>query len=139
MLEDSGELTGVGETVLLECIEIENKTPPPKDKELWEQFEELWLLFPQDDAYRNFPKTRDIRRDKEKSFEEYVNALERGIKHNDLITALRNEIAMRNKPSITNQFTFMRSPVNWLRKDTYKDNMKAPDIEEDNDYGKQVY
>lgn len=132
MLNEDGSVSGVGETVLFECVEKPQETTT-KDK----RFEEIWSMFPRDDEFRGFPKTRMIRTNKSQAKTEYLHCLERGATSEQLITALTNEINYRSSSQKENLFTYMRSPVNWFRNDTYQDYLEIENSSSE-DYGKQI-
>ncbi|WP_333640711.1 hypothetical protein [Mesotoga prima] len=131
-MEDDGTLTGVGETVLFDCI-AEIKTEQVNA----DRFDEIWLLFPRDDSFKSFSKTRLIRSNKPKAKEEYFAAIARGATHEQLIASLQNEINYRSSSDGENLFKYMRSPVNWFKLDTYLDYEETENVRED--YGKQLF
>lgn len=133
MLNEDGSVSGVGETVLFECIAKQPNNLNNNEN----RFEEIWLLFPRDDEFRGFPKTRLIRTNKVRAKEEYYHCIARGATDEQLITALNNEIRQRSDSQSENLFTFMRSPINWFRNDTYMDYLEV-DAEERKEYGKQI-
>lgn len=119
---------------MFDCIEGVTQEQVSSDK-----FEELWVLFPKDDEFGSFPKTRTIRINKVRAKEEYIQALNRGATHDLLILGLKNELIDREQASTSeNAFKYMRSPANWFKADTYLDYVNNNPANFKSEYGKQI-
>ena len=83
-------------------------------------FSEFWEEFPRDDKFGNFPLTRVIRTNKRNAERSYNAALNKGIKHEQLISALRKDVAFRMKSSLSkNNLKYIPGPYRWLNDETY--------------------
>lgn len=116
LIDESCSLTAIGESVLSGCANTEHATSAP----LEDKFDEIWALFPKDDGFRHFGKTRMIRWNKSESKKAYLEAL-KTYTHQDLLKALRNEIAFRNDSSKENLFKYMKGSVNWFKHQSFVD------------------
>lgn len=119
-INDDDSLTNAGEQVLFSCIEKETEaTNPPTEKSA--DFDAIWLMFPKDDGFRHFEKTRMIRWNKAETKKEYDIALTK-VTHEELVRALANEIAYRKQSSTKeNFFKYMKSSINWFKTEHYNE------------------
>ena len=132
LLDAEYNLTSDGETILFYCIEEESALVPKNDR-----FEEIWVLFPRDDGFREFSKTRMIRWNKSEAKKQYEELLSE-VSHDELVKALNKELEYRSTHSTKeNLFKYMRGPVNWFKERTYLEFVDY-EPEEKLDYGKQV-
>lgn len=135
-LDEKDELTLVGENVLFSCIEKEVE-PTPISTTKNEKFDEIWMMFPKDDGYRHFEKSRIIRWNKAETKREYEEALKK-VKHEDLVRALNNEVAYRKLSSTKeNFFKYMKSSVNWFKTEQYNEFIDEQQNVEDS-HGKEL-
>ena len=59
-IDETDKVTAGGEAVLFSCVQTNfEETKPIANIE--DRFDEIWMLFPRDDGYRHFSKTRMIR------------------------------------------------------------------------------
>lgn len=125
----------IGESLLLSLnSDITEPIEPPNE----DQFEEFWKLFPKNDAFRTFPKTRDLRLNKVETKKQYKIARQT-YSHEQLIEALKAEVADKSGSTIKNMFTYMKGSVNWLKDKAFLDfmNYESPS-EEENFFGKNI-
>lgn len=133
VITEDGELSPSGELLLFNCL---SDQPSVVIESVDSKFEELWALFPRDDGYKNFPKTRMIRWNKKETRAQYEDALTQ-CSHEVIMNALRNEIAFRQESSAENMFKYMKGSANWLRDRVYL-NFVDYEQEEENQYGKGI-
>lgn len=132
-IDELGRLTNTGENILLSCVEFE--VPPKPVVEENDRFDEIWLTFPIDDAHGNYSKTRQIRYNKPETRKAYYDALLHKT-HDELMKALKNEIAYRKQPGKDNLLKYMYISYNWFNKQGY-DNELIPEVIKE-EYGKGV-
>ena len=132
ILDSELGITAVGETVLFDCLDEDKVVVPAEDK-----FDELWLLFPKDDEFKSFPRTRTIRTNKAQAKTEYYNTLAKGYTHEQLVNALKNEVIYRSESTKENLFKYMRSPINWFKNESYLDFVDINIVKPD-EYGKEI-
>lgn len=136
-IEENGLVSVIGESLLLSLassspVEVEDK------EAIDEQFEEFWKEFPKNDAFRQFPKTRDLRLNKVETKRQYRIARQ-DYSHEQLIGALKAEIADKSGSTIKNLFTYMKGSVNWLRDKAFLDFFNYENTEEENNFfGKDI-
>lgn len=136
VLADNEDITATGESVLFDCLD-EDKTIAPDPKA--DNFDEIWFLFPKDDEFKGFSKTRNIRVNKQQAKEEYYNCLSKGYTHEYMVRCLKNELASRGQSTKENLFKYMRSPVNWFKQETFLDYDYDVETEERKyEFGKKV-
>lgn len=126
-LLENNQVTVVGENLIAELHE-------PQEIELQVEqgdFEEFWKTYPRDDAFRHFGKTRTLRWNKQESKKEYQACLRR-TSHENIMKALRNEIAYRETSERENLFKYMKSSINWLKTDHWYEF-----LDEDLDLGRE--
>ena len=85
------------------------------------RFEEFWKEFPSNDSWGVWSKTRTLRSDKPRCKKLYERALiNNNVTHEDLITAIREDIASRkSNSSKSNSLSFMKSSSAWLQQEHY--------------------
>lgn len=131
-LDSNENITPKGELVVANCLITESELST-QDK-----FGEIWEIFPRDDGFRNFPKTRMIRYNKAKTQADYINALKE-YPHETLLQALKNEISFRQRNTSTeNMMKYMKGSHNWFETKAYEnflDNISEDDV---NTYGKEL-
>lgn len=132
-LDESNQPTGRAETII--CKDEERVSTSDGYSK---QFNELWLKFPLDDKYRNWPKTRPIRYNKAKTFESYKKVISKGVEHSTLLTALDNELKYRSTQLDSNSFKFMKISYNWLDSGEYENFLEIDINENYDEFGKQV-
>lgn len=108
-----------------------------------DEFNNFWEIYPRHDGILGYPRsTRVIRGSKDLAYNAYLKAVtKRNINPNDLLTALKNEIAGRtegSKHSGRNEMTYMKGATRWLKEDEYLNWLDAPIVQEVSDYGKEV-
>lgn len=95
-------------------------------------------MFPRDDAFRQFSKTRTLRSNKVETLRQYKTARQ-DYSHEQLIVALKNDIAYKSGSTIKNMFTYMKGSVNWLKDKAFLDFLEVePEVEEPNFHGKNI-
>ena len=110
--KDSYTITPEGKELIKQLEE-----PDQQPKAVSEgQFEELWDLYPSTDKYEGYLKTRNLRTDKDKCKQKYLDIL-KTYNHEDIMEALAYEI--RELQDITrrenkNKFSFMKALPTWL-------------------------
>lgn len=111
---------------------------PDPDSNIDKEFEEFWLLFPKDDEFRHWGRTRPLRWNKKETKEQYRVA--RIVNSHELIMrALRNEIKAHSASTGENGFKYMKSSINWLAKEAFLDYDYAEAEEtKPHEYGKEV-
>ena len=105
-----------------ELRKILGKTPLKIGEEVKQsKFEEFWDLYPVSDKHGNWLRTRTLKSDKAKCLNYYNKALKNGIKHSDIIKALKWEIKDRkNNSSLKNKMSFMKASSAWLYQREYE-------------------
>lgn len=116
----------------MECIDEER---PVKNVE--SKFDEIWFLFPKDDAYRHFQSTRPIRYNKIETKKEYEIALGERT-HEQLKEALTAELEYRKSSSAENKLKYMKSSLNWFKTKAYEEFMNVPEEIIEEKYGKTI-
>lgn len=135
MIDSKGQLTNIGENVLMECFA---EDAPPKIEATEDFFSDFWKLFPRDDGWGNFNRTRQLRWNKVETKSEYDLAL-KNYSHEEIMDALKREIKYRSIPSRDNMFSFMCNSVNWFKKKAFEAFIDGEDNENVEDsYGKKV-
>ena len=129
---DDSALTATGENVLLSLVEIPVEAPPKVKND---DFNEIWLTFPVDDSFRGYPKTRQIRYNKPETKRAYEAALNFKT-HEELLTALRNEVAYRKQSESENLLKYMYISYNWFNKQGYDNGLMPEKVEAA--YGKGI-
>lgn len=134
-LDESGKVSVIGESLLLDLV---TEVPIVPEVATEEQFEEIWSLYPRDDSFRQFPKTRTLRWNKVETLRQYKIARQT-YSHEQLMFALKNEISDRNGSTIKNMFTYMKSSVNWFKDQAFLDYMtREVEPEEEHFHGKNI-
>lgn len=106
-------------------------------------FDEFWELFPINDKFGNFPKSRLLRVNKAECKRKYLAILAEGkYTHEQIINALKYEIEFNNSASTfkENKYKFMKSSSVWLNQAYYEtllDDMKS-NVIEDRDWTSEV-
>ena len=142
LIDENGNITNTGEFILFTCAgEMEAVSTGEKSAAVntEDKFDEIWKTFPRDDAFRHFPATRTIRWNKKETKLYYKAALE-SYTHEQLLNALKNEIAYRTTNSTKeNLFKYIKSSVNWFKDQSYL-NFIDDDLETnlENEFGKEV-
>lgn len=97
-------------------------------------FKEFWEEFPSNDAHGNWRRTRSLKSDKSGSKALYDTLIKNGVKHDDIIAALRWQIADFKKNSIyNNRMSYMKNSATWLRRKEYEIIMESMIEEDSND------
>lgn len=135
VLNSKGEVTEAGESIIMLVVDI----PPVEKTEetVLAKFEEFWKIYPRDDAYNTFGKTRQLRWNKSetrKLFIEYAKEHSEDV----LIEALKREIKFRSSPSQENLFKYMTNSVNWFKKNSFETFLTDDNDPETNEYGKEI-
>lgn len=110
----------------------------PQSDNIDAEFEEFWLLFPKDDEFRHWGRTRPLRWNKKETKSQYKTT-RLTVDHETLMRALRNEIKAHSGSTKENGFKYMKSSINWLAKEAFLD-YDYPETEETktHEYGKEV-
>ena len=116
------EITGQQELVLKGRKSKENK------------FYEFWNAYPISDAHGKWKRTRSLKNHKEKCEELYSKYIKNGVKHDDIMKALKWQVAECKKNSQTsNRLTFMKNSQAWLNQREFEiilEDMKSTDNDE---------
>lgn len=131
LIETHGKLSVVGENLVGELLVA---TPVAAVKSS-DDFEEFWKLYPATDEFRHFPKTRQLRWNKQLTRTEYELALAKA-SHEEIMAGLRGEIAFRQDSQTENLFKYMKSSVNWLRSEYWNEHTEAE--EKGSLHGKEI-
>lgn len=135
ILLDEFKLTDQGERILLSIIEERSILPNQNTTPAHSNFEEIWMLFPKDDSWGRFQSTRLIRTGKPQAKLEYLNALQ-SITHEELVKALKNEIAFRKNAIGENKLKYMKKAANWFKDQSYMDFLDTEEEDETEDRNK---
>ena len=128
-------VTPTGESILFDCI---GKLPSIEvPKPTGDRFDEIWLMFPRDDQYRHFDKTRPIRYNKIVTRKAYQDLINNGVTHEDLVKGLENELIYRKDSSTVNLLKYMKASANWFETQQYLEFMNTEDSAKDQ-YGKAL-
>jgi len=108
-----------------------------------EEFELFWEAFPTDDRWGVFLTTRRIKAQKSKAKSNFIAVRNSGITTEELIEAVKTEVAVRKAQSISNNsLTYMQSPTTWLNNRTFeswlKSNGENTATTNSNNYGKDI-
>lgn len=118
------QMTPSGTIITEEGRELILKTigKKPKTKKLVNSdFDSFWNTFPATDKHGMWLRTRSLRSDRERSKDKYMLAIKNGVKHEDLIKALKWEINDRKTNSITsNRLSYMKASSTWLSQKEYE-------------------
>lgn len=104
---------------------------------LAEEFNEFWLVYPKDDAFRHFFRTRPLRWNKQETYTQYKIARQK-YSHHQLLGALHAEIQYRADGGNENLFKYMKGSVNWLKEEAFLNFLDEEKIEHKNAYGKDL-
>lgn len=136
ILDSKGNITEAGESIIMLIVDI--PAPEKTEEDVLTYFEVFWKLYPRDDAYNTFGKTRQLRWNKSetrKLFIEYSKLYP----EDRLIDALSKEIKFRKSPSQENLFKYMCNSVNWFKKNAFETFLDAEEeTDEINEYGKEI-
>ena len=115
-------VTKDGQIVIGKVLGAKAKEPVQKETvEATLNFEEFWNAFPSNDRHGNWLRTRTLKSDKPGCITLYKRAVTGGVKHEDLLRALRWEVNDRKSKSTTkNKLTFMKASSAWLRQREYE-------------------
>jgi len=117
-LREDGEV--LIERFLNKSIEI-NKPVITEVKDKNHMFEEFWALFPTSDEHSIYKKTRLLKAGKENCKRKYLEYLRQGIKHEDIIKALKYEIKLRrDNNNGQNKMTYMKNSLTWLNQKEFE-------------------
>lgn len=132
------KLTAEGEK-LLEIIKTDTnvKTELKKVKDKYnDQFIEWWNTYPPGDAWvygaKTWEGTRSFRTKKENCESLYLSYLKEGVKHEDLIRALKYEVAKKKAESIrssTNKMTYITNTHSYLLNRLYEGFIEMANLE----------
>lgn len=105
---------------LSKSIEI-NKPVTTEIKDKNHMFEEFWMTFPNSDEHSIYKKTRVLKAGKDNCKRKYFEYLRQGIKHEDIIKALRYEIKLRrDNNNGQNKMTYMKNSLTWLNQKEFE-------------------
>lgn len=136
ILDSKGNVTNAGESIIMLVIDIPEVEESSEDNVI--AFEEFWKLYPRDDAYNVFSKSRQLRWNKTETRKAFLE-LCKEYTSTDIIKSLQNEINFRKSPSKENLFKYMYNSVNWFKKNGYENFLgDDEDGETLNEYGKEV-
>lgn len=128
-------LRGLGKSVIekvmnFDPVRTKNNSPFKK------LFEEFWELYPGTDKHSIYPKTRALKSNRKGCEEKYKKLIEEGVKHEDIIKALRYEIEERKKTSgKDNKLSFMKNSSTWLNQREFEIIQETmTDTEDDDDW-----
>ena len=83
-------------------------------------FDEFWETFPSSDKHSIYYKTRNLKSNKKGCKDKYKQLLKEGVKHSDIIKALRYEVEERKKLSgADNKLSFIKNSFTWLNQREY--------------------
>lgn len=136
ILDAKGNITNAGESIIMLIVDI----PVVEKTEEYTlgKFEEFWKLYPRDDAYNTFGKTRQLRWNKSETRKLFIE-YSKEYSENSLIGALEREIKFRKSPSQENLFKYMTNSVNWFKKNSFETFLSEDDETDDiNEYGKEI-
>jgi hypothetical protein len=92
-----------------------------KSKEEVGDFDEFWKTFPVSDAHGQWTRTRTLKSNRVSCRNLYEKALKNGIKHSDILSALKWEVSDRRKKSSTsNRMSYMKNSSTWLYQKEYE-------------------
>lgn len=133
-----GEISETGELLLFACLDNEEEVATEKVS-VPSNFDEIWLLFPRDDGYRNFSTSRTIRWNKKETKAQYELALKL-YSHKDLVNALKREITYRSSNSTKeNLFKYMKGSINWFKDQSYLNFIDEENVSStNNEFGKTI-
>lgn len=101
-----------------EIIEKIMQFTPVKTKNntgLSKLFDEFWKLYPSTDKHSIYPKTRSLKSNRIGCKNKYIKYIKEGVKHSDIIKALRYEIEDRKTTSgRDNKLSYMKNSSTWL-------------------------
>lgn len=113
-----------------------------KEKSKWTRkpvktpFEEFWETFPTSDSHGVFTKTRNLKSNKsgcKKKYEQYLN---KGIKHEDIIKALKYEINEKKEKSIRdNKLSYLKNSYTWLNQKEFEIILESMEENDNNESG----
>lgn len=109
--------------MLLKVIEVVEQFPDQIEGVSLEDrvsFAKWWNTYPNSDAHGHFFPTRGLRVNDDECFSLYKDLLDEGFKPEDLLNALKREIAVRKQNSVgQNNLKFMPKSDNYLRKKAF--------------------
>ena len=106
----------------------ENITPEqthkPEEKKIinnQHKFEEFWLLFPNSDENGIYRKTRILKAGKDNCRRKYIEYLNSGIEHEDIIKALKYDVKLRRDiNNKQNNMMYMKNSLTWLNQKEFE-------------------
>lgn len=85
------------------------------------KFDEFWAAYPANDAFGQWMRTRALKSNKSGCETAYGTAIGNGVTHEELINALKWEVADRkSKSTVSNKMSFMKNSATWLNQREYE-------------------
>lgn len=98
-------------------------------------FDEFWKLFPATDKHSIYNKTRSLKSNRIGCKTKYFSYLKEGVKHSDIIKALRYEIEDRKKTSgKDNKLSYMKNSNTWLNQREFEIILETMDDGDSSDW-----
>ena len=118
-LREKGKL--LIENFIKQETETLQEVPEIKSYNIQDKFDEFWGLFPNSDEHGIYRKTRILKGNKEIKKKKYNLFLSQGIKHEDIIKALRYELKLRkDSNNKNNNLTYMKNSLTWLNQKEFE-------------------
>jgi len=118
-LREKGKL--LIENFIKQETETLQEVPEIKSYNIQDKFDEFWGLFPNSDEHGIYRKTRILKGNKDICKKKYNLFLSQGIKHEDIIKALRYELKLRkDSNNKNNNLTYMKNSLTWLNQKEFE-------------------
>lgn len=118
-LREKGKL--LIENFIKQETETLQEVPEIKSYDIQDKFDEFWGLFPNSDEHGIYRKTRILKGNKDICKKKYNLFLSQGIKHEDIIKALRYELKLRkDSNNKNNNLTYMKNSLTWLNQKEFE-------------------
>ncbi len=135
MIDSKKRVTNAGESIVLMVLDIPEVEDSTED--VLTAFEAFWKLYPRDDAYNMYPRTRQLRWNKNETRKMFVE-LCKDYPPDIIIGALSKEIHFRKAPSTENLLKYMCNSVNWFKKGAFETFLDSEDDNLEDEYGKKI-
>jgi len=118
-LREKGKL--LIENFIKQETETLQEVPEIKSYNIQDKFDEFWSLFPNSDEHGIYRKTRILKGNKDICKKKYNLFLSQGIKHEDIVKALRYELKLRkDSNNKNNNLTYMKNSLTWLNQKEFE-------------------